>query len=138
MKIPYLPILLACALAAASTASAQLTMSATATGSPAAKPKILGPTEKKFVKDTTDSMYFVTELIGQGKKKAKTPQVKALSGKVKKDYDKIWADVAGFASAHGETMNNTLKGADKMAADRLQEQQGEDWDKEFLKLTSKE
>jgi len=104
---------------------------------PAAKVP-LAAGDKKFVKDQTESMYLVMDLIGDAKTNAQTDIVKKLGEKVKPDMDKIWADLAGFATNNGEMLPKELKGADKSAKERLKKADKKNWDKEFLKLTSKE
>jgi hypothetical protein len=94
--------------------------------------------DKKFVKDQTEGLYFVMELIGQSKTNAQTEPVKKLGEKAKADFDKVWGDVAGFATNNMEELPKELKGADKSAAERLKKADKKNWDKEFLKTTGKE
>jgi predicted outer membrane protein len=105
--------------------------------STAAKKAPLASTDKKFVKDQTEGLYFVMELIGQAKTSGQTETVKKLSDEAKAEFDKVWGDVAGFATNNGEELPKELKGGDKSAAERLKKA-GKNWDKEFLKLTGKE
>jgi hypothetical protein len=109
-----------------------------ATQSTAPKKAPLAPGDKKFVKDQTEGLYFVMELIGQSKTNAQTEPVKKLGEKAKADFDKIWGDVAGFATNNMEELPKELKGADKSAAERLKKADKKNWDKEFLKMTDKE
>ena len=102
------------------------------------KPKPLGSTEKKFVKDSTDTMYLVLESVGKVKDSANSEATKKLGEKLKADLDKVWADVAGFATANGETLPSELKGADKSAIERLKKAEKEKWDKQFLNLAGRE
>jgi hypothetical protein len=104
---------------------------------PAAKAP-LASNDKKFVKEQTESLYFVMDLIGEAKTSATTDTVKKLGEKVKPDLDKVWADLAGFATDNGEMLPKELKGAEKSAAERLKKGDKKNWDKEFLKITSKE
>ena len=109
-----------------------------ATQSTAPKKTPLAPTDKKFVKDQTEGLYLVMELIGQSKTNAQTEPVKKLGEKAKADFDKIWGDVAGFATNNMEELPKELKGADISAAERLKKSDKKNWDKDFLKLTGKE
>ena len=112
---------------------------APATGAkPAAKPVPLNASEKKFLKDSTEGMYLVMDLTGQGKTNATTETAKKLSEKVKAEFDKIWGDVAGFASANNEPVPKELKGGDKSASERLKKADKGKWDKEFVKIGGKE
>ena len=109
-----------------------------ATQSTAAKKTPLAAGDKKFVKDQTEGLYFVMELIGQSKANAQTEPVKKLGEKAKADFDKVWGDVAGFATNNLEELPKELKGSDKSAAERLKKSDKKNWDKDFLKLTGKE
>lgn len=120
---------------------AQLTPAAPASGGAAEKTekaKPLSSSDKKFLKDSTESIYLILELVGQGRTAASNEAVKTLSGKMKGDLDKAWGDIGGLATDRGETLPTELKGSDKTAADRLKKADGSKWDKEFLKATDKE
>ena len=103
----------------------------------AAKPKPLGAGDKKFVKDSLEGMYFVMELAGKSKTGAKLEGTKTESNALKADLDKVWAEVAGFASNVGEKVPSELTGGDKGKAERLGKA-GDKFDKEFFKLVNKE
>lgn len=105
---------------------------------PAEKPKPLAANEKKFLKDSTEGLYFVMELTGQGKTNATTEAAKKLSEKVKADFDKIWGDVAGFATSNGEMIPKELKGTDKSQTERLKKADKGKWDKDFVKIGGRE
>ena len=102
-----------------------------------AKPKPLGAGDKKFVKDSLEGMYFVMELAGKSKTGAKLEGTKTESNALKADLDKVWAEVAGFASNVGEKVPSELTGGDKGKAERLGKA-GDKFDKEFFKLVNKE
>lgn len=151
MKHRITVLLASIALATPSALLAQAAAPASSTTTPAAgtgtapatkpgsdKPKPLGSTEKKFVKDSTDTMYLVLESVGKVKDSAGAEATKKLGEKLKTDLDKIWADVAGFATANGETLPSELKGADKSAIERLNKADKEKWDKQFLNLAGRE
>ena len=107
-------------------------------GTPAAaKPKPLGAGDKKFLKDSLEGMYFVMELAGKSKTSAKLEGTQTESNALKSDLDKVWADLAGFASNVGEKVPSELAGGDKGKAERLGKA-GDKFDKEFFKLVNKE
>lgn len=111
----------------------------TATTTPrTGKPAPLSSADKKFIKDSTEGMYFIMEAVGQAKNKATTEPVKQLSDKIKGDFEKVWGDIAGFASENGESVPTELKGGDKTAMERMKKAEGDKWDKEFLKASGKE
>jgi len=151
MKLRLTVLLAFCALATPASVFAQAAPAAPGATPPAAgvgaaptgkssaeKPKPLGSTEKKFVKDATSSMYVVLESVGKAKDSANTEATKKLGEKLKADLDKVWGDVAGFATANGETLPSELKGADKSAIERLNKADKEKWDKLFLNFAGKE
>jgi hypothetical protein len=108
-----------------------------ATTSGTEKPKPLPPTDKKFIKDSLDSMYFEMEVIGKAKD-AKLETTKSVANTVKADLDKVWADVAQVAGDRGEKIpDGGLSGGDKSKAERLGKA-GEKFDKEFFKLVNRE
>jgi len=109
---------------------------ATTSGTEKAKP--LPPADKKFIKDSLDSMYFEMEVIGKTKTDAKLESTKTVANTVKEDLDKIWADVAQVAGDRGEKIpDGGLSGGDKSKAERLGKA-GEKFDKEFFKLVNRE
>lgn len=110
----------------------------TPTGKTSAKATPLGGGEKKFIKDASEGMYLVLELVGKAKESATADTTKKLAEKLKSDLDKVWADVGGFASAKGETLPSELKGSDKTAAERLKKADKDKWDKQFLTTVGKE
>ena len=78
-----------------------------------AKPKALGAGDKKFLKDSLEGMFFVMELVGKAKTGAKIEVTKTESGALKGDLDKVWAEVAGYASNNNEKIPAELTGGDK-------------------------
>jgi len=109
-----------------------------ATVSGTEKPKPLPPADKKFIKDSLDSMYFEMEVIGKAKNDAKLDTTKTAANTVKDDLDKIWADVAQVAGDRGEKIpDGGLSGGDKSKVERLGKA-GEKFDKEFFKLVNRE
>jgi hypothetical protein len=102
------------------------------------KPKPLSSSDKKFLKDSTTTMYYLLDLIGQGKTRASTSEGKALCEQLNGDLDKIWGDVAGLATANEIELPGELKGADKSQAERLKKAEGLKWDKDFLKIADRE
>jgi predicted outer membrane protein len=124
------------ALAQTTTGTAVGTTGATATTGAAAKPKLLAQTDKTFIKNTAESMYFLTTIAEKTKRNAGSETVKMLGKKMLNDLNKIWGEVGGVASANGEMMPSELKGADKNHAKKLDKP--ERFDKEFLDLAGKE
>lgn len=147
MKKLILALLLTAAPAFAQAPAAPTTPAAPETATPppatatppAAKPKPMSAGEKKFLKDSLDGMFFVLELVGKAKTGAIAPVTKTESAALKTDLDKVWAEVAGVASANGETaiIPIALAGGDKSKAERLTKA-GKNFDKEFYKLVNHE
>ena len=123
-------------LAFATPLFAQLTPPATP-GATTAKAKPLGAIEKKFVKDALDSMFYELELTGKTRDKLKVEGAKTVASTVKGDLDKVWADVAGFASSNDEKIPTVLAGGDKQKADKLGKTKDK-FDSEYLKLVGHE
>lgn len=142
MKLRLSVLVMCATLAVSSSLFAQAAPStgtaASPTGKTGAKPTSLGGSEKKFVKDATESLYLLLELIGRAKDNATADTTKELAQKLKGDLDKVWADVGDFASKNGETLPSELKGTDKAAAERLKKADKEKWDKQFLTTVEKE
>ena len=103
----------------------------------AAKAKPLDSGDKKFVKDALDSMFYELELTGKTKDRMKVEATKTVSNTLKGDLDKVWADVAGIASAHDEKIPTALAGGDKGRAEKLGKTKDK-FDSEFLKLAGSE
>ncbi len=102
------------------------------------KPKPLSTSDKKFLKDSTTGMYYLLDLLGQGKTRATGTEVKALCEKMNGELEKVWGDVAGLATANEIELPSELKGADKSQAERLKKAEGAKWDKDFLKIADRE
>ncbi len=109
----------------------------TATVTTGEKAKPLSAADKKFVKDSLDGIFYILDLNGKVKANAKTEVVKTLGGTLNGDLNKIYTDVAGFASEKGEKVPSELTGGDKSKAERLGKV-GDKFDKEFTKIVSKE
>ena len=108
-----------------------------ATATVTAKAKPLGTADKKFLKDSLDGMFYVMELIGKTKTGAKVEVTKTESGALKADLDKVWAEVAGYASNNNEKVPAELTGGDKGKAERLGKA-GDKFDKEYFKIVNRE
>jgi len=109
-------------------------------GSTAAKPKLLGSADKKFIKDALTSIYFELQLAGKvrtAKGKGSEP-VKKIGVKLYADLNKAWGDFATVAQARGEKVPDELSGSDKTAIQRLTKLDAAAFDKEFLDLVGKE
>ncbi len=102
-----------------------------------AKAKPLTAVDKKFVKDSLEGMYFVMDLVGKAKTGAKMEVTKTESNALKASLDKVWAEVAGFASNHEEKIPAELTGGDKGKSERLGKA-GDKFDKEFFKIVNRE
>jgi len=102
-----------------------------------AKAKPLGASEKKFVKDSLEGMYYVMDLAGKAKTGAKIEGTKTEAEALKVDLGKVWAEVAGYASNHNEKIPAELTGGDKGKAERLGKS-GDKFDKEYFKLVNRE
>ena len=85
----------------------------------AAKPITLGTTDKKFLKDASESLYYELALLDKTKIKAGTDAVKKLGEKMNEDLKKVWDELAAFAQPNNEKMPTELSGGDKSAAERV-------------------
>jgi predicted outer membrane protein len=101
------------------------------------KPKPLSAVDKKFVRDSLDSMYFLMEIIGRAKKEARVDATKQVANKVHGDLTKVWEEVAGVAGERGEKIPTALAGSDKSKAERLGKS-GDRFDKDFFRLAGTE
>ena len=110
---------------------------ATVTGTE--KPKPLPAGDKKFIKDSLESMYFEMEVIGKAKNDAKADTTKTVANTVKVDLEKIWANVSQVAGDRGEKIpgSDELSSGDKSKIERLGKA-GDKFDKEFFKLINRE
>jgi hypothetical protein len=106
--------------------------------SAADKPKPLPAGDKTFIKNTTESIYYLTNLAEKSKRNANSEPVKTLGGKLQADFNKAWGDIGGIATSNGEVLPAALKGSDKGNAERLGKAEGEKFDKAFLDLAGKE
>lgn len=138
LAMPHAVFAQAAPAAPGTTSPTPATGAAPAGKSSAEKPKPLGAGEKKFLKDATEGIYLVLETVGGAKQSATAEATKTLADKLKTELDKVWEDIAGFATANGETLPSELKGGSKSAVERLKKAEKEKWDKQFLNIAGKE
>ena len=101
------------------------------------KPKPLAASDKKFIKDAGDSLYYVLKLADMGKK-SKDEGTKKVSDAINTDGNKIWEELATHAQKHDEKLPIDLSGSDKSSVERLGKVKEDKQDKPLLKELSKE
>jgi predicted outer membrane protein len=138
MKLTIFTTLLAASFALAQDPAATTTTPPAATTAPGAKPKPLAAQDKSFVKNTTESMYFLINIAEKTKRQAVSEDVKKLGAKITENLNKAWGEIGTVASAAGETMPTELKGGDKAYAARLGKAEADKFDKMFAEQAGKE
>jgi putative membrane protein len=138
------PATFAALLATTSLLLAQATTTTTTTTptAGAAKPKPLAASDKSFIKNSTDGIYFLTNLSDKVRSLAKDGNLsegtKTLGNKMGSELGKIWGEIGGIATASGETLPSQLKGSDKTKVASLSKLKEDKFEKEFAELSSKE
>ncbi len=112
--------------------------SGTGGGATGEKAKPLSAADKKFIKDASETVYYELNLIEKAKRNALDKSVSTLGEATNKDLQKIWEEVATLAVARNEKMPTELTGSDKSKADKLGKAEASKFDKEFLKIFTKE
>ena len=102
------------------------------------KPKPLSSTDKTFVKNVAESLYFLTNIAERTRLNAGSESVKDIGAKLLGDLNKVWGEIGTVASANGEMMPTEIKGSDKTHAARLGKVTVEKFDKEYIEMTAKE
>jgi predicted outer membrane protein len=130
-------------LASSSLLLAQATTTGTSTtGTGGAKKTTLASSDKTFIKNSTESIYFLTSLADKVRALSKdgnvSEGVKTFSGKVGSELGKVWGEIGAIASAAGETLPTTVKGSDKTKLASLGKLKEEKFEKEYAELSSKE
>jgi predicted outer membrane protein len=109
-----------------------------APATPPAKPKPLAAQDKSFMKNATESMYYLINIAEKTKRQAVSEDVKKLGGKISGDLNKVWGEIGEIATAAGEAMPTELKGGDKAYAQRLTKAEADKFDKMFVEQVGKE
>lgn len=143
MKLPgafTLALLASSSFIFAQATSTTSTTTGTGTG---AKPKsTLASSDKSFIKNSTESIYFLTNLADKVRTASKdmtlTEGTTTLGKKIGTELGKVWAEVGAIASAAGEPLPTTLKGADKTKMASFGKLKDQKFEKEFAELSSKE
>lgn len=126
--LPAMPVM----VLAAETSSSSATTAAE-------KPKPLTGGEKTFVKNSLESMYLLMNLTDKHKRDSiKNEDAKMAAEKINSDLNKLWGEIAPVASDAGMTVPSELTGSDKAKAAKLSKTDADKYDKEFLKLVTKE
>lgn len=112
------------------------TTATTPAGATAGKP--LAAPEKSFLKNSGESLYFLLQLADAAKTKAGSVAVKTLGETLNDDLNKVWADLGEIANATNEKMPTALSGGDKSGVERLNKQETEKFDRQFLTMVEKE
>ncbi|MEQ1861967.1 MAG: DUF4142 domain-containing protein [Chthoniobacteraceae bacterium] len=140
MKLPIL--LAAVLLATPSLLLAQATPATPAPATPAGKPKPLASSDKTFVKNSLEGVYFLTQLAekerGFERDNPVSDNLKKLARAMGGDGGKIWGEIATVATNHGETLPNQLKGSDKTKVAGLGKLKVDKFEKELAELAEKE
>ena len=106
---------------------------------PAAKAKPLGAADKSFVKNALESTYLLINLSERNRlQNLKIADCTKLGDTINKDLTKIWTDVSTLATANGEKLPIAVSAADQGKIDRLGKAAADKYDKEWLKLVTKE
>jgi predicted outer membrane protein len=103
-----------------------------------AKPNPLSSTDKSFLKNAGESLYFLSTITERTKRNAGSETVKELGEKMGKDLVSIWGEIGGIATSNGEMMPTELKGSDKTASQRLNNAKPDKFDHDYISLANKE
>ena len=114
------------------------TTGSTTKSSSTTKAKPLAAPDKKFLKDASDTAYYEMSLAEKAKHAAKDETAKKAGETINTELQKVWEELATIATAHDEKLPTELTGGDKMKADKLGKMESGKFDKEFLKILSKE
>ncbi len=105
---------------------------------PAAKAKPLGSADKSFVKKSLENIYFLISIADGGKRnQLKSKEAQAVAEKLSGDLLKVWVPLATMATANGEALPSTIGAADRSKMEKV-DKSGDNYDKEWLKLATKE
>jgi predicted outer membrane protein len=134
-----LALLATTALGFAQATPATPTTGTTTTGSTSAKPKPFGSTDKTFVKNAGESLYFLINISDKAKRGGGSDASKTLGTKIVTELNKMYGDIGGLATSAGEQMPNELKGSDKTNSGKLgKEKDASKFDAEYFDLAGKE
>ena len=107
-------------------------------GSASERPKPLAAADKKFLRDASEAAYYELNLLEKAKGNATDASVKTLGETVNKDLQTLWGELGTVASGHNEKMATELAGGDKTKSDKLGKADASKFDKEFLKIFTRE
>lgn len=140
----FLALVTAATFAVAASSFAQApgegaTATATATAKSSEKPKPLAAGDKSFVKNSLETAYYVMSLTDKKMlDNVKSEDAKKAAQKLNGDLNKVWSELAPIATADGQKLPGAIAPSDKSKVDRLTKAQADKYDKEWLKLLTKE
>jgi hypothetical protein len=141
MKTTFPLTLRICAASALLTVSALAQAPAPSTAQPTApaeKPKPLSVTDKKFVKDTGQSLYYQIQLANAAKNAITDENLIRVRDGMIRDLNKAFEGLSKIAVAHGETLATELTGSDKSGVERLGKLKEDKFTKQWLEDLMKE
>jgi predicted outer membrane protein len=144
-----LPVLFSISLLAASsalfaqtTSTPATTGTSTATTGAGAKAKPLASSDKTFIKNSTESIFFLTSLADRVRTMSKdatfSESTTTLGKKIGTELGKVWGEIGAIASSSGEPLPTALKGSDKTKVANLGKLKEDKFEKEFGELSAKE
>lgn len=112
---------------------------AVTTEKPAEKAKPLSSTDKAFLKKSLESMYLLMNLTDKNKREQlKVADAKTVAEKINDELNKLWAELAPFATANGDKLPEGVPNSDKTKVEKLGKVAGDKYDKEWIKLVGRE
>jgi hypothetical protein len=103
----------------------------------------LAPAEKKFIKETTEGLYYELAIVEIAQRRNRPVGVgrdaaHQLGAKLHPELQKAYADLTAFARAKNEPVRDELSGVEKRDVEQLRDIDLEKFKKEIVKLLSKE
>jgi hypothetical protein len=103
------------------------------------KPKPLGSGEKSFLKNALQDTYTLLSLSDKAKVgQINSPDAKAVGTRISTELTDLWAEMGPLATANGEKLPEAVNAGDKSKIDHLAKVAPEKYDKEWIKLVTKE
>lgn len=110
-----------------------------ATAPAAAKPKPLGSGEKSFVKNALEDTFSLLSLSDKKNiEQLKAEDAKAVGTRLSTELTDLWAELGPVATANGDKLPETVSASDKSKSEHLKKLAPEKFDKEWIKLITKE
>ncbi len=141
MKVPLLPTLALSTLFFASIPAFAQEAAEPAAGTPAvvAKPKPLGSADKSFVKNALEDTYTLLSLCEKKRlDQLNVADTKAVGTRISTELTDLWAELGPVATANGVALPEVVNAGDKSKIDHLEKAALGKFDKEWIKLVTKE